>query len=145
MRIICSFLADRRPDPACLALRHQPFREAMQHGIDPAARWVVQLAIVAPLEQLLQRLTAESKRGEIMAAASLPVVAELTPVTAEMSGLLRWARARPETLDAVLVAISVSTWLDDHQREIARKARRAMMAARVKLRALATLAASCLP
>lgn len=44
MLMLATFLAGRRPDPALLALRMPAFREAMQHGIDLEARWVLNLA-----------------------------------------------------------------------------------------------------
>lgn len=44
MLMLATFLAGRRPDPAMLALRNPVFREAMQHGIDLEARWVLNLA-----------------------------------------------------------------------------------------------------
>ena len=138
MRILGSFLAGRRPDPACLALRHLPFREAMQHGIDPAARWVVNLTLRRPLAALQGRLALDAARGGVAASAVLPFVSRLTPALAELSGVVLLARRRPEILDAALVAVAVSEWAAEHHRDLVQRARRGYERAR---RALGSLVA----
>ena len=145
MRILGSFLAGRRPDQACLALRHLPFREAMQHGIDPAARWVVNLTLRRPLAALQGRLALDAARGGVAASAVLPFVSRLTPALAELSRVVLLARRHPEILDAALLAVAVSEWVAEHHHELVQIVQRARRGYERARRALGSLLGSPVP
>jgi hypothetical protein len=129
-------------EPGALALRRPAFREAMMHGIDLPARWVLVAQVLRPLAVLQRRVACEAAAGGVVSSACRSLVAGLDAWTWCRSGLSQWDRRRPELLTAVLVATAVFNWAEEHEQEIRRRLARAAQVARVKTRAALTLLAS---
>lgn len=135
IQILGAKLRGHQPDQACLALRSPAFREAMQHGIDPAARWAFVMAVVRPLAALRERVLAGAARGELRAIAAEPMLRRLDPIglASQSRAFASAVRHRPWFAVAALAVLSLRESAAEDQHETDAEDRARLELARTKL------------